>query len=178
VPVRFVNEWGSTAEERADAWPCDPFLPDANLALYRSVDVAAPAAVAFRWLCQLKVAPYSYDWLDNRGRRSPRTLTPGLDDLAVGQRVMRIFDLIDFTPGEQITLRARGELFGRLVVTYRVYATSAATSRLAVKLLVCHRRDPLGLLWKLALPAGDLVMMRRQLLTLAHLAEAEARSRL
>src|ERR1700704_4777390 len=101
MPLRFVNEWGSTAEERASTWPCDAMLPDANLVLYRSVDVAARAAVAFKWLCQLRVAPYSYDWLDNRGRRSPRTLTPGLDDLAIGQRFM-IFDLVGFTPGEEI----------------------------------------------------------------------------
>jgi len=135
-----VNEWGSTAGERASSWPCDPLLPDANLALYRSVDVAAPACVLFRWVCQLRTAPYSYDWLDNGGRHSPRTLTPGLDDLAVGQRVMRIFDLV-------------------------------------VKLLVRHRRDVVGLLWKSVLPAGDLFMMRKQLLTLAGLAEADARSR-
>jgi hypothetical protein len=170
LPLRFVNEWGSTAEERASTWPCDPLLPDANLVLYRSVDVAAPAAVAFRWLCQLRVAPYSYDWLDNRGHRSPRTLTPGLDELAIGQRFM-IFDLVGFTPGEEVTLRARGEFFGRLFVTYRVIPTSATTSRYAVKLVVQHRRDLLGLMWKLALPAGDLVMMRKQLLTLARLAE-------
>jgi hypothetical protein len=175
-PLRFVNEWGSTAAERASSWPCDPLLPDANLVLYRCVDVAAPADVLFRWLCQLRVAPYSYDWLDNRGRQSPRALTPGLDDLEVGQRFM-IFKLVDFTPGEQVTLRGRGNFFGDLVVTYRVSPTGTDASRLAVKLLVRHRRDVLGLMWRLVLPGGDLVMMRKQLLTLAQRAEAEAKSR-
>ena len=177
VPLRSVNEWGSTAEERASTWPCDPLLPGANLVLYRSVGVAAPADVVFRWLCQLRIAPYSYDWLDNRGRRSPHELTPGVDELEVGQRVMRIFELVDFTTGEQITLRCRTSLFGDLVVTYWVRATDAATSRIAVKLLGRHRRDLLGLMWRLVLPAGDLVMMRRQLLTLGDLAATEARSR-
>jgi hypothetical protein len=178
VQLRYVNEWGSTAEERASSWPCDPLLPDANLALYRSVDVAAPSDVVFRWVCQLRVAPYSYDWLDNRGRRSPRSPTPGLDDLAIGQRVMGIFDLVGFTTGEEITIRSRGAFFGGLVVTYRVRPTSDGASRLAVKLLVRHRRDALGLVWALVLPAGDLVMMRKQLLTLARLAEADTKSRL
>ena len=169
MPVHFVNEWGSTAAERASSWPCDPLLPEANLTLYRGVDVAAPAPMVFRWVCQLRVAPYSYDWLDNRGRRSPRQLTPGLDELEIGQRFM-IFDLVAFTPGEHVTLRTRGNFFGDVVVTYRVSAVDDDHSRLAVKLLVNHRRDALGLLWRLALPAGDLVMMRKQLLTLAHLA--------
>jgi len=38
-------------------------------------------------------------------------------------------------------------------------------------MLVCHRHDPLGSLWQLALPPGDLVMMPKQLRTFAHLAE-------
>ena len=63
----------------------------------------APAEVVYRWLCQLRVAPYSYDWIDNRGRRSPRELTPGLEQLAEGQTVM-IFRLVSFAWGRHLTL--------------------------------------------------------------------------
>ena len=73
-----MRQWGSTAAERAMPLPCDDALPDATDAYHRAVDVEADAAVVFRWLCQLKVAPYSYDWIDNLGRRSPQRLTPGL----------------------------------------------------------------------------------------------------
>ena len=86
----------------------------------------------FRWLCQLRVAPYSYDWLDNFGRRSPRTLTPGLDALEVGQRVMTIFELLEFDADSHLTIRTRSARFGVVVVTYRVSATEdPQRSRLA-----------------------------------------------
>src|SRR4029077_18564030 len=95
----LVTTWGSTASERARAFPCDGVLPHASFDLYRAVTVEAPASRVFRWLCQLRVAPYSYDLLDNWGRRSPRELTPGADDLAVGQKIMTIFTLVSFEIG-------------------------------------------------------------------------------
>ena len=124
APAAPMTSWGAVAAERAVPLPCDGLLPDADVVLHRAVDVAAPAAVTFRWLCQLRVAPYSYDLLDNRGRRSPRALTPGLDRLEVGQRMMTIFTLADFTAGEQLTVRLTDRvgrrLFGRVVITYAV----------------------------------------------------------
>src|SRR6202022_4188536 len=77
-----ARAWGSTAAERALELPCDGLLEDPDDVYHRALDVDAPAPVVFRWLCQLRTAPYSYDVLDNFGRRSPRTLTPGLDELA------------------------------------------------------------------------------------------------
>jgi len=68
---------GASVDERAAPLPCDELLPDAHSRCDRAISVDAPAAVRFRWLCQLRVAPYSYDLLDNLGRRSPRELTPG-----------------------------------------------------------------------------------------------------
>jgi hypothetical protein len=140
--------------------------------------VRAPADVAWRWLCQLRVAPYSYDWLDNFGRRSPRTLTPGVERLAVGQPVMRIFRVASFVPGRHLTLTLApgpGEgVFGRVVLTYRVVARDGGQSRYLAKI----RFEPPPGLWGRALarllPWGDLVMMRKQLRTLARLAEASA----
>jgi len=54
-------EWGSTAGERAESYPCEELVPDADLAVYRAIDISAPVPVVYRWLCQLRVAPYSYD---------------------------------------------------------------------------------------------------------------------
>jgi hypothetical protein len=169
-----VTSWGDTAVERSVPLPCDELVPGDVLVVNRAIDVAAPAAVTFRWLCQLRVAPYSYDLLDNRGRRSPRTLTPGLDQLAVGQRMCRIFTLDSFTPGSMLTLRVSDplarRLFGDVAITYAVIPTGPDTSRILARV----RSAGLDPIRRHVLTWGDLIMMRKQLHTFAALAARTA----
>src|SRR5689334_13518613 len=101
-PCRVVRTWGSTADERAARFGCDEVLPAADHALFRAVTVAAPAPLMFRWLCQLRLAPYSYDQIDNFGRHSPQELVPGTDELVVGQRMVAIFHLASFERDRQL----------------------------------------------------------------------------
>jgi hypothetical protein len=205
--VGIAETWGSTPDERARPWPCDGLVEGAELELFRAVDVDAPPEVTFRWLCQLREAPYSYDFLDIDflarlvrlsslarrraprslqtaaarsvmfARQSPRRLTPGLEQLAVGQRVMRIFRLVKFEHGKHLTLRidapAGERIFGDLAVTYDVAPRGERGSRIAVKVTV--KPPPSRFLAALGrlLPWGDLMMMRKQLLTLKGLAERE-----
>ncbi|MCU1592715.1 MAG: hypothetical protein JWO12_107, partial [Frankiales bacterium] len=132
-----------------------------------AVDVAASAADTYRWLCQLKVAPYSYDWIDNLGRRSPRTLTPGADVFEVGDRFVAGFRVAAFVPGESITIRGGQWLF----MTYEVVPVTEGSCRLLGVIAVKQNRVVGELLaW------GDLVMMRKQLRTIAHLAAQKGRS--
>ena len=169
-----VETWGTSRDEREATYPCDG-LVDSPDVVYRAVDVEAPAPLVFRWVCQLRAAPYSYDWIDNRGRRSPRTLVDGLDHLEVGQRVMTIFRLVSFEEGRSITLDSTTALFGRVAVTYSVVPTEANRSRIVVKLLFSTPPGLLGWVTRRILPAGDLFMMRKQLLTLKALAERDGR---
>src|SRR6266550_4356121 len=134
------HTWGTTPDERTLAFPCDRFIPNPDDTVFRGVTINAPVEIVFRWLCQMRVAPYSYDWLDNGGRRSPRELTPGLDNLAVGQDVMRIFNLVDFEREQQLTLRLKprssaSRTFGDIAVSYVVVPTSIRSCRLVVKLI-------------------------------------------
>lgn len=167
--------WGTTPEERAAQFPCDEHIDDPDCAVHRAIDIDAPPEVVFRWLCQLRAAPYSYDWIDNWGRRSPRALTPGLERLQHGQRLMDIFNLVDFEHDSHITIRADSALFGQIAVSYVVHPRGEM-SRLVVKLLLRVPRNPLGPVWRRFLPAADLVMMRKQLLTLKALAEVTKRA--
>ena len=170
-------EWGSTADERAESYPCEEFVPKADLAVYRAIDIAAPVPVVYRWLCQLRVAPYSYDLLDNLGRRSPKELTPGAENLEVGQRVMTIFHLASFEHDRHLTIVCDGigkKLLGDVSSTYRVVPTEEG-SRLVLK-LVC---DPpggriLAAPYRWVMPWFDLFMMRKQFLNLKRLAEKTA----
>jgi len=160
-------------------YPCDRHVSGPEAAYFRAVDVQAPAAIVFRWLCQLRVAPYSYDCIDNLGRRSPRRLTPGLERPAVGQRFMTGFELVDFERDRHLTLVARpsfASVFGlqALAVTYLVRPQATAESRLVVKLLIRHVPGVVGTLAAWLLPWADWVMMRKQLLTLKQLAEEQS----
>ena len=169
-----VGTWGSAPKEREAAYPCDGLIDHAEV-VFRAVDVDAPARLVFRWVCQLRKAPYSYDWIDNLGRRSPWELMEGLDRLEVGQRFMTVFRLVSFEEGRSITLASTTALFGRVVCTYRVVSTWPDRCRLVVKLLFSVAPGPRGWITRRLLPAGDLVMMRKQLLTLKALAERDAR---
>jgi hypothetical protein len=148
-------------------------------ALYRGVTVAAPIPTVFRWLCQLRAAPYSYDWIDNRGRTSPPQLIEGLERLAIGQDVMRIFTLVAFATDDHLTFAIKGRtsahrLFGDLAGSYQIVPHVAGACRLLVKLIARYPRGRAGRAMGWLLPWGDLVMMRRQLLNLKGLAERSA----
>jgi hypothetical protein len=171
------GRWGVEPEEERLDYACDDLDGVFDAAYFRGVTVQAPAATVFRWLCQLRAAPYSYDWIDNYGRRSPRELIPGLEDLAVGQTVMRIFDLVAFEQDRHLTIRIKPgtspeRLFGDVAGTYLIVPRNEGSCRLLAKLRVRYPRGLLGFLGRIALPPGDLVMMRRQLLNLKKLAEA------
>jgi hypothetical protein len=171
-----IRNWGSTPDERARPFACDDFLTSPDDVLFRAISIDAPAAVVYRWLGQLRVAPYSYDWLDNFGRRSPRKLTPGLGELAVGDRVMTIFRVTAFEADRQVTVvldlpHVPKALAGEGAVTYEAIPVSDGRCRLVVKLLLRYPPGP-GQAARWFLPAADLVMMRKQLLTLKQLAEA------
>jgi len=170
-----VWNWNATPQEIRDPLPCDSYLTGPFRTVHRAVDVAAPPSITFRWLCQLTVAPYSYDWIDNRGRRSPDTLTPGADQLEVGKGFL-IGTILDWERDRHISVKLTPEaarVFGPMACTYQVSPRGSDGSRVLVRLT-------LGVtgVWSQVraalLAAGDLVMMRKELLTIRAYAERDA----
>lgn len=159
----MIANWGATIRERETPLPCDTLKPGAAVSADRAISIAASPSTVFDWLCQLRVAPYSYDLLDNFGRRSPRTRDPALTELHTGQRFMQLFELRSFADDEHLTLQS-----SNVAVSYSVRGEADGT-RLHVRV---RFGGPRIVGWALAL--GDVVMMRKQLLTLRDLAEREA----
>ena len=166
--------WGATAAEAARPYPADDVVSDRApgrplLRMTRAVDAHAPADVCWRWLCQLAVAPYSYDLVDNLGRRSPRDLTPGSDHLEAGQRMVKVYELTSVDPGRSwtgVTTAVGSRPFGPLGATYAAEPAGPGLTRLVCRMTLpgggaLTRAKAAALAW------GDVPMVRRQLLTLA-----------
>jgi hypothetical protein len=170
------HTWGTEPQERRLNFPCDNLVSHADAALYRGVTINAATETVFRWLCQMRVAPYSYDWIDNGGRQSPQQLTPALEDLVIGQDVMRIFYLADFERNRHLTIRIKPQTsayrtFGDVAGSYLIVPVETNSCRLLVKLIAKYPPGLKGKFMQAMLPWGDLIMMRRQLLNLKKLAE-------
>ena len=93
------DHWGVREAEVAGRYPCDDLVRAPVLQAWRGVTVRAEPENVWRWVAQIRLAPYSYDWIDNLGRRSPRSLYP----------------LPDPTPGEYFTTALGGRRFGKIV---------------------------------------------------------------
>ena len=172
-----IQYWNCTPGERLASHPADRHSPPASMHFVRAVDVDADAATIFRWLCQIKVAPYSYDLLDNLGRRSPRSLTPGADELELGQLFL-VGRLVAFETDRSLTIvstPSATSLFGSLAISYEIVPGLRTQSRI-VACVAVQATSPAGRLRRRLLGIGDLPMMRKQLLTLKALAEEQRRA--
>ncbi len=159
------DRWGVSDSEVSRDYPCDEFVTSPTLRAWRGVRVKAPAAAVWPWVAQVRLAPYSYDWIDNLGRRSPRELV-GLPDPHVGERFTtaggrEVGRIVSVDPGKQLT----GTIMGAFM-SYVLVPEDHDVTRLLLKVVMRSNR------WAaIGLSIGDLIMARRQLLNLKQLAE-------
>jgi hypothetical protein len=158
------DRWGVTPAEIARRYPCDDIVSAPVLEAWRGVTVDAVPEQVWPWVTQIRLAPYSYDLIDNLGRRSPQELRDLPDPVpgepfttAAGRRLGRI---LSATPTEQLTARIMGAVMSYVLVP------DGGTTRLLLKIVTAGGRWYAPLL-----SVGDLVMARRQLLNLKQLAE-------
>lgn len=106
------DRWGVSESEIVRSYPCDDFVTSPALQAWRGVGVEAPAEAVWPWVTQVRVAPYSYDWIDNLGRRSPRKLM-GLPEPHIEERFTTAGgrewgQIVSVDPGKQLTGRIMG----------------------------------------------------------------------
>ncbi len=163
------QHWGARPDEIGGPFVGDELVPDATLLATRSISLAAPPAEVYPWLAQMgfgKAGWYSYDWLDNLGRRSATEIR---DDWQVAEG--------DEIPGGPIAFTAPiarpGEAFVLAVLRKRIGFTLAYDlrpegdgTRLVTRLRVRLRFPGGRLVERFGLGPGDGMMVRRQLLGL------------
>lgn len=160
------ERWGTTAAEVQRRYPCDDLVASPAIELWRAVTVHAQPHAVWPWVRQLRVAPYSYDWLDNAGRQSPQRLLT-LPEPRPGDPFTRVagrFDVgrvLSARPGEQLTASIMGALMSYVLVP------EGEGTRLLLKVVLPRQRW-----YGRAVALGDWPMARRQLLNLKRLAES------
>ena len=156
-----------TDAETRRHYGCDDIVSEPTMQAWRGVTVHADVATVWARLRQVRLAPYSYDLIDNLGRRSPRELRD-VPDPTPGDPFTKAFGLdqgrvVAVDPGRELTARIMGAHMSYAVVPH------AAGTRLLLKVVARTSR-----VLAPALALGDLPMARKQLLTLKQLAESDA----
>jgi hypothetical protein len=159
------DRWGVHDDEVARHYPCDDFVTAPVLSAWRGVTVQGTPAALWPWVAQIRLGPYSYDWIDNLGRRSPQELH-GLPEPEPGESFTSAFRgrplgrILSVSAQEQLTAWIAGAVMSYVLVP------QAGTTRLLLKIVLARGRLVAPLV-----SVGDLVMARRQLLNLKGLAE-------
>jgi hypothetical protein len=162
------DRWGVTDDEVALQFPCDDWVRTPTMEAWRAVWVHTWADELWPWITQVRLAPYSYDCIDNLGRRSPQSLR-NLAEPTAGENFtcaagLRLGKILSVTPQRQLTGRIGGTVISYVLVEQPF---DEPCTRLLMKVVTDMTR-----LLAPPLCIGDLVMARRQLLNFKRLAES------
>ena len=167
----ILEHWGATGDEISGSMPGDDLVPDATLIATRSITLDAPPEHVFPWLRQMgfgRAGWYSYDLVDNLGRRSARRIDSDWQNVHTGDPVPG--GPIDFTaaivePPSAFVLALINARIG-FTLAYSLRPDRRGT-RLVTR--VRARIDAPGgrAIERFLLGPGDGIMLRRQLLGLA-----------
>jgi proline iminopeptidase len=171
----FLQNWGATPDETDGPVVGDGLCPEARVVATRCITLAAPPDQVYPWLRQMgfrRAGWYSYDWLDNLGRRSATHVHPEWQDVVTGSRVPAgpmSFEAAIVEPPRAFVLRVgSSETPSRrlqFVLAFELRKIPQGT-RLVTRVRI--RVDvPGGRLVERLLGTGDGVMVRKQLLNIA-----------
>jgi hypothetical protein len=171
----WQRRWGATEEEVRRSLPGDGLLPSNAPSTTRAITIDASVEEVFPWLLQIGYGRggwYSYDWIDNDGKRSAEWIDPALQRLAVGDR-------IEMLPGF-------GPIVREIVTNHHIVSGGEADSWCLLveptvdgrtRLISRWRQDwpktPATYVWIALADPGAFVMEQKMLRTIRHLAEQQ-----
>jgi hypothetical protein len=121
VRPRFLR-WGATDEEVRRPYPGTDLIPGGTRSATMAVTIDAPPERVWPWLVQMGIDRggwYSWDRLDNWGRRSTERIHPEWQQIAVGDRLSSMpdgtmwWEVAALEPERFLGLRASLDLRGR-----------------------------------------------------------------
>lgn len=171
--------WGATDAEVSANMPGDDIVPRPQLKATRAIGIRARPAQVWPWLVQMggytRAGWYSYDRIDNAGRRSAERIIPELQRLRVGDVLPtapdgRGFTVTQIAPERHLVLVIRDP--GAITAfTCLLNPTGPGRTRLVMRLRVHVEPTMRGLAYLGAMDVGDFVMMRRMLYNIRRRAE-------
>ena len=169
------RRWGSTDDEVRRPMPGDGLLRPGAPSTTRAITIDASPRDVFAWLLQIGYGRggwYSYDWIDNDGKRSIDRIDPALQSLAVGDRIQM---LPGFGPVVREIEADHHILSGGDADTWclLVVPTPEGRSRLVSRWRQDWPKSFGTFVWTLVSDPGAFVMERRMLRTIRRLAEEQ-----
>lgn len=172
------SRWGATDEEVRREMPGDEVIREPTFAPTRAITVDAPPEKVWPWIVQMgfgRAGWYTYDLLDNLGRRSAQEIMPSLQEVRVG-------DLVPLGPGGA-GLRVKDLQQGRWLLwwdgvgyttwLWSLQPTDAGGTRLVTRIRIRYRWPHPTLLFNLLLiEPWDFPMMRKCMLGIKRRAES------
>lgn len=167
--------WGATSDEIKSAVIGDDLCSNATLIATRSITIGAPPQEVFPWIQQMgfgRAGWYSYDWLDNLGRKSATTILDEWQTVTAGDKIPSgpisfTASIVDAPRHFVLEIKSPGKRSPRLHFTLAYELRDDPQGTRLVTRMRSHCSFPLGSLFeKLILGPGDGLMLRRQLLTI------------
>ncbi len=148
--------------------------------LLRFTDINAAAQIIFIWLNQLRIAPYSYDFIDNRCHKSPDYIIENMPALKVNNHFLLAFHVYAFVANSFLVGRFCEPInapynisMKSLYIEYRLVENGGKT-QLWCKLIGNIKKDLFSKVFFTIFAVVNRIMMSRQLKTIKKLSERSA----